>query len=390
MLRDRFGGQLGRREVPDALRQVARDLAKNIEDDRAPLLLLQHARSLSLTALGTTGIVGAEDPAPATWGRLGLAPEGIGYTASEWRRIARRVAAAAVRDTGNLPRPVDYLPVASAQDAPSARCFGDEFARAGLPTIAIAFGSLTSDSKFAASLADGQRRIMLPRPLPMSHVNSITVLLHLLHSYTLRAGHPPNHVHLLGLGSPILIGLAALACAEVPLVTVDATSPIRDAMVGTLYSNRPTLMKLNPNKIAERILTDRRRTGSTCPCGACKRFHQYFPQDAVAARTAWAAAGAPIDVSPHLVEGSPLGDALPLLSISRPLSLRGPAARAARMRHNHWSLTRLCEDLTNHMRRDTLNDHIDHVIDLYTASASSPYAAAAAWARDQIRNWPPS
>lgn len=379
-LREQVGGPPTRSEVPGPLRNAAHGVAALVEDQTAPLRDGSGPRSAHLAALGLTAFVGAEDPSPGVWARLGIGPEGLGLLAHEWRTLGRRIARAAVEDGRATPTGMGYLPVASPLDEASARYLADEFARSGLRDIAIGFGVLMADRRFGSRVVVNNRAVPLPGNLPASYVGGVVVLRAFLDSYRRRAGGPPNRVHLLGLGSPIMIGLASLLCRDVPLATVDATSPIRDASFGTLYSNRPTLMKLNPDRVVAKILHDQRRTGWTCTCGSCRSFHAEYPQDAVAARQEWKRLGSPTDLALHLVEGTVIGDALPLLALSRTGSSRGPAARSTRIGHNHWSLTRLCADLTRHLRNGTLEAHMVEVLKAYTQSASPAYADAVRWA----------
>lgn len=374
------GGPPIRGEVPTVLRDAARDVAATVEIQTGVLRDAHLQRSRDLVMLGLTAYVGAEDPGPGVWLRLGIGPEGMGLQAKDWRKIGRRLAAASTKDLDLTPPGMGYLPVASPQDEFSGRILGDEFARAGLQEVAIGFGALVSDGRFGTRVVINNRAVSLPGKLPMSYVGSIITLKAFLDAYRERAGHFPARLHLLGLGAPILIGLSALLCRSVPLVTIDATSPIRAAASGILYSNRPTLLKLDPDRVAAKILADRRRAGWTCPCGSCTAFHQQFPQDADSARRAWADTGFSGNFAHHLVEGEPLGDALPLLARSLPGGARARLARSARLGHNHWSLTRLCDDLTQHLRAGTFETYFRGVVDIYLKSASPSYAEAIRWA----------
>lgn len=384
-LRDDVSGPLTRDEVPTSLRAAARDVATLIEGQTGPLRDDHATRSAGLAAMGLTAFVGAEDPGPGVWTRVGIGPDGVGLVAREWRVLARRVARAALVDLATVPAAMSYLPVASPLDEASARLLGDEFAKAGLDEIAIGFGALMAERRFATRVVIGHHAVALPQRMPMSYVGGTVVLRSFVDGYTQRAGRAPARLHLLGLGAPIMIGLAGLICRDIPLTTLDATSPIRDASFGTLYSDRPTLLKLDPNKVAARVLADRRTRGWSCPCGACHAFHAQFPQDIDDARREWQRLGRPQDLGLHLVEGETLGDSLPLLALSRTGSPRGPAARRARLGHNHWALTRLCDDLNRHLRQGTLESHLDTVVEAYTRSASPAYAEAVRWAHQHAR-----
>lgn len=379
-LRDQVGGPPTRGEVPAPLRAAARDVATLVENETGPLRDSHATRSADLAAMGLTAFVGAEDPSPGVWGRLGIGPEGVGLLAQEWRSVASTVSRAAVQDRAATPAATGYLPVASPLDEASGSYFGDEFAKAQITEMAIGFGVLMVEQRFTNRVVINHRAVDLPRSLPSSYITAVVTLRAFLDAYTQRAGQPPQRLHLLGLGAPIMIALAARICRDVPMVTLDATSPIRDASFGTLYSTRPTLLRMNPTKVAAAVVADGRRTGWSCPCGSCRSFHDQFPQDADAARAAWARLGKPADLTLHLVEGEELGDALPLLSVNRTGSPRGPAARQTRLGHNHWSLTRLCADLTDHLGAGTIDTQVTEIVETYSQSAQPVYVDAVKWA----------
>jgi len=384
VIRDQVGGSPSRSEIPDSLMFAARDIADLSEVQIKPLRDSHSERAINLSQLGLTAFVGAEDSGPGVWLRLGIGPEGLGFLSKDWRRIGRGIAKAAAKDKRVIPADMGYFPVASPIDEASGKYFGDEFAKENLDEVAIAFGALVRERRFSSRIIINQRAVLLPRNLPGSYVKSIVTLKAFLDSYKRRSGDPPKGLHLLGLGSPILIGLAALLCKDTSEITLDATSPIRDASRGILYSGRPTLLKLNPNSVAMKILTDRRRNGWPCKCRFCRSFHETFPQNAVAAREAWNDIGSPEDLRLHLTEGEPLGDALPLLSLSRSGGQRGKEARKTRIGHNHWALTKLCSDLTRHLQNRTIENYMEDIIQKYNESASPVYAAAVRWAYDYI------
>lgn len=374
-------GAIRRHDVNAALRIRARTIARAV--DPADSLFSGHLkRSRDLASLETTAIVGAEDPELPVSFLLGIGPEAIGYTVYEWRRVARRIADAARSDMSELPPTVAYLPVASPQDAVSARCFAEEFARANIESAAIAFGAFMANQSYGSTILIGRREVFLPAPVPLSYIEAVVALREFLCAYRDRAGKSIKHLHLLGLGSPIVIGLAALLAADVPHLSLDATSPLRDASFGKLYSNQPALMKLDPGRVAARILRDRRMSGWSCRCLSCRQFHTQFPQDAEAARAAWRLAGMPTELNGQLAEGHPLGDALPLLSTNVRAGARGRAARAARVGHNHWSITRMCVALSKHVQNGTIGNYMVDVVQTYCRRALPPFAAAVQWSLD--------
>jgi hypothetical protein len=188
--------------------------------------------------------------------------------------------------------------------------------------------------------------------------------------YRKQAGSPPEGFHFLGLGAPIMIGIAALSAWGSADLTFDATSPIKDAVEGTLYISKPAYLKIRTQKSALRLASG---TGLKwdCPCPFCKDFTNKHPFDYEEGNS-WYKKMKPADVTAaDLSPDGALYKAYPLFSEPHGGELR-KAVTFTRMGHNHWAL----EDILARLRKNAtslakLKKHIEGVVSDYEANTSS-------------------
>jgi hypothetical protein len=220
----------------------------------------------------------------------------------------------------------------------------------------------------------GRRVVRFGENLPRRYLRTALAARGFMDGYAKAAGGPPQAFHFLGLGAPIMMGVVAAAFSATPLLTFDATSPIKDATSGSLYTTKPAYLKLRTRAVARSVADG--RTQWACPCRFCREFSARHPPSYAAAHR-WGSAHPGVSVTAaDLRPGGDLYDALPLLS--EPPS--GPLRREvtyARMGHNHWVLCEVCADLRYHSERNTLIPHVRQVIDQYELSTRSARFARA-------------
>jgi hypothetical protein len=322
-------------------------------------------------ALGATHLIGVEDITAGTLLALDIEPHLLDWSSGRWRQLNSGVARAAKRLLAHRPELADhYYPVASALDYRAAFDAGRVFADAGLERVAMGFGAYMADNHGSDFVRVGRTTRRLPGRLPQRYVRTAAVARGFFDGYEASAGRPPAGFHFLGLGAPIIMGLAAVAAAGVGTVSFDAMSPIRDAAEGTLYRARPTYLKVRTRSIAEQVA---RRGGAwRCPCPFCARFRRKHRFDYAAARAALAIR--PGVGAGDLRPGGRLYDALPLLSEPKGGPLRQEVT-AARMGHNHWVLTQVCHDLDTAGTDGRLAEHVGDVVDRYRRATKLPQNA---------------
>lgn len=364
-----------RRRVAELARRVARDTAA-----ASPGLPLAEQ-----LALRPTGLIGVEDITGATMLRLGLDAALLANGRTQLRQrnvaVARRAieaTSAAHAPTAPVPRPLfQYYPVASAHDYDTAFDAGRAFAAAGLTSAAMGFGAYMADDTYTTTYKMAGRRRQLPRRLPQRYLRTILVARGFWDGWAEQTGgDAPAAFHFLGLGAPIMLGLVCLAAHGTKRITFDATSPIRDAVEGSLYTDNPAPLKSRTRRIAARLV-DEPAYQWPCRCPFCTTYLQLHPFDRSAAAQ-WRAnnPGRPI-IAGDLNGSAPLAAALPLLS-----EPSGGAERkdvdTARVGHNHWVLQRICNDIGKHSTtRTSLAVRLDEVVRNYEATTNADSFASA-------------
>jgi hypothetical protein len=328
-------------------------------------------------SLNGTHLIGVEDPTMAAFIRLNLEPHYLNYSRADYLGFNRAVASNALNRLQSLTSGEHYYPVASAVSYATAFDAGKLFADRGLENAAIGFGAFVSDRNDTDFVDIAGKRTLFPQPLPNRYVRAGAVAKGFWDGYRDSAGRAPHAFHFLGLGAPILVGIASLYAWGTDLVTFDATSPIADAISGSLYTSGPTFLKVDTTAAASRLVSSSRERWR-CPCPFCRAFVRKRPFDYTAGRRWWAKQrrGREIQLR-DLKAGGGLFRAYPLLS----QSAGGPLykdTRLARIGHNHWAL----KDITRKMRahshsRRTLERYLDVIVSRYEkAAAADKYADA--------------
>lgn len=342
--------------------------------------------------LATFGIVGVEDITAALWLRARLdAPEMPGTRAS-LRNRNRIVAkhAASIQKTLAPKERKHYLPVASALGYDSAFDAGVAFAEAGLIGAAMGFGAYMADDFYADSVVVGGKLHKFPRPFPMRYLRTALAARGFWDGWRSATGRAPRRFHFLGLGSPIMLPLVALAARDTPMLTFDATSPIRDAVEGTMYTSMNGYLKIRTRRLSERLASGELRRW-TCPCGFCKVFMHAHPFDYMRGRRWASSKGASFQVEAgDLRDSGELFHAYPLMSEPKSGALR-KAVSEARSGHNHWVIANIAREISRHgNRRSQLDQYVAQVVKDYSLATSSVVSGeAVAFALEIVRGrWP--
>ncbi len=235
--------------------------------------------------LASDAVIGAEDITAALWLRAGLDVSVLGTSVNTLRLKNEAVAARAREELRSIPRgsSIEYLAVASALDYDSAFEAGHVFGVAGLRQAAMGFGAFMADDSFADNVVIKGRTIKFERQLPMRYLRCALVARGFWDGWKAATGGAPERFHFLGLGAPIMIPVVAVAAARTPLISFDATSPIKDAVEGTIYSSKGAYLKIRTWNLAARLASGALRSW-TCPCGFCRGFVRKHPFDYVRGR----------------------------------------------------------------------------------------------------------
>ena len=241
-----------------ALAEKARGEAlKNLEKGEAALKKKQ-------LAIRPTRLIGAEDTAMALWLALNLEPEYLPYTRGDYKKINKDVARRAVAEQKTLPAELAKAcyPVASALSYDIAFDAGEVFAAHGLKRVSMGFGAYMADDHYTDHVIIKERLVELTDLMPNRYLRTALAARGFWDGYRKKAGRPPEAFHFLGLGAPIMIGLVALSSWGSTELTFDATSPIKDAVEGTLYVSKPAYLKIRTQKSALRLASGRETRGT--------------------------------------------------------------------------------------------------------------------------------
>ncbi|MGW3422457.1 hypothetical protein [Streptomyces phaeochromogenes] len=364
-----LGRTVRRADLPNAARS---DLAAAMEAlQRAATITYARAdtRLAAQLALPASHLIGVEDITLATALRGGLTDQTLPWSRTQVRaRNQRTVRRATTLRAALAPaRRLTYYPVASALNYDHAADAGRLFAAAGLDRAAIGCGAYMADDSYADGYQLGRRWISLPDRLPNRYLRTALVVRGFIDGYRAVVGQAPTGLHLLGLGAPIMLAVTARAAVGVSALSFDATSPIKDAVQATLYTNEPAYLKIRTWKIADRLLTNLRAKW-TCPCPPCRAFTAAHPFEYEAARTTWPP-GQDVTID-ALRPGGLLYPLFPLLCEPAGGPLRVEVS-TARMAHNHWVLQGICRHLQLAATNDALDAKLATIIRHYRSAAGA-------------------
>lgn len=318
-------------------------------------------------ALAPSAVVGVEDITGALWHSSGLE---LSFIRGGHQRIAamNRRSLAATRSSVRRRQLGDVrdLPVVSATDYRSAFAAGKLVAASGVRGFCLPFGAFMADDRTTNSYVMNGKRVALERFVPVRVIRSALVAKGLADGWRSVGAKAPEHIHLLGLGQMLILGLVAQALTGVNALSCDATSPFKDAMAGSVYTSMPVFRRLRVAGIVWRVLKDNGKPWR-CPCRWCQSqadeqdwsaANKWFKKRAYDLRSA--------DDLP-LNQSSELGKILPYFAIQPRASVL-----QARIGHNHFAIQECVEQLNvARFSRLLLRKRVQSWLDKYPESPSS-------------------
>lgn len=138
--------------------------------------------------------------------------------------------------------------------------------------VAISFGGVMQSRRWVTEWDLGDKSFLLPEKLPEMYLATASISLGYL------SGHPQDTpIHILGVGSPILIALLGYLFNTSRAVSIDSTAPFKDAFQSNLYGSRYGFMKMDMYKVAAYALINNIPYHSTTPF--FRDFENAFPHD---------------------------------------------------------------------------------------------------------------
>ncbi|PJB71419.1 MAG: hypothetical protein CO093_05070 [Alphaproteobacteria bacterium CG_4_9_14_3_um_filter_47_13] len=230
------------------------------------------------------------------------------------------------------------MAVASAADFNSAFDAGREMALAGHEHFAIGTGAYMADHHYTDHYRQHKKTVILERSVPRRYLRTILTTLGLVQGYKEVAGKPPAHIHLLGLGTPIIMLMTAWIGRDTQEISFDATSPIKDAVEGTIYVTDPSYLKFKTRKLAE-FYAQNPADNWQCDCLYCQSYSKKYPMNSAKAAQWWEKNQPASLGREHLEDNTALAEALPLFAEPRNSPFLADISDW-RMGHNHMMLER--------------------------------------------------
>jgi hypothetical protein len=259
-------------------------------------------------------------------------------------------------------------------DYASARQAAKEVSTLRPDGVAISFGGAMKSRRWIEQWKLGNRTIQLPEKLPEMYLAVASIAL----GYG--RGNPANTpVHILGVGSPILVALLGLLFRKSRAVSIDSTAPFKDAFQSTIYGSEFGFLKLNMYKVAAYALIDRRPFRSTTPffkdfeAAHPHRWQKLRTELGVTSTTAVKDLAATLETERDLVEQH-----IPFFSKMRAGNDQlMKHLRVARAGHNYWILNRICHAIRARKHSTSkLNQWTKYQVEKYVKVANPKWAKA--------------
>ena len=240
--------------------------------------------------------------------------------------------------------------------------------------IAISYGGPMRSRRYISELDMGNEKVKLPEKLPEPYLISQAITLGAMNG--LEKTIP---IHILGVGSPILIVLIASLLRHSPAISIDSTSPFKDAYAGTLYGSKYAYMKMDMYKIAAYALINNKPYKSRTPF--YRAFEEEFPSNWERLRSELAVTSSmsvkslvkTLKSNPDLIERE-----IPFFAKMRSGNDRLiNQLRMARSGHNYWILRNICINVR--LRKsdpDALMKWVNYQIDRYSKIGSPKWVKA--------------
>lgn len=375
-------GELGG-DVRASFRQFAESISANCRT------LVSEARTkAAVTAqsgMRPTYIVGMENLAIPVLTGLSIEPQYLGYPLDWYTQFTSEALQYALDTSAQQYGAVDATVFAGlhAFDFDTAFQAGRLAGQVGVNSVATGVGSALDDREWIDFRVAHGELIPFDEPIPRAYVRTMEIVCGLNLGFAAQTGRRLA-LHVLGVGTPILVTLVGLLGRRGTFSAVDSTSPVKDAFSSktiSLYVDTPAPRKLKAHKIIEYWLQD--DLGWQCLCPYCRKIDRAYPPRVEAARSWWRSAGCPSIDAGDLYGDHPLTQCFPLLSNPSSDVLRLQVGHA-RIGHNHWLLQRLEKQARDY--GETISRRCERVDSIVNAYLSAP-GGSAEWSRAVAIAW---
>jgi hypothetical protein len=240
--------------------------------------------------------------------------------------------------------------------------------------IAISFGAPLASRNYISSIKIDKKTYKFNEPLPESYILSVALVLGVC-----CCNNTTLPVHILGVGTPILILLLGLLLRCSKAVSIDSTATFKDADDGNIYGSRDAFLKMDMYKVAAYALVNNDPYHSSSPWFSW--FDAQYPSD-------WKTLQKKLMVKPsddintlsRKLKGNPklLEKYIPFFTPMRSgndIFIR--KVRIARAGANFWVIKKICEEVRKRKSNASiLNKWINSEVKRYEQFASPKWAMA--------------
>ncbi len=349
--------------IPRSLRKQAAQLAKKVvaECTRRSESIDTEALVTAQLSMNPTHMIAQEDFATACLVGLGLERYITGWRIDKIRQRNRRSIRLYQR-VAKDPRcqHTKVFAVLSAMDFNTARAAGRLAAKKGITHVAIGMVGIMRDARATNFFVLGRRNFTLPQATPRRYARFAELVL------GLRVGYDDEKIklesfHALGLGAAPMLPFLALAKQQVASVTLDASSPIHDAVKSrVMYEYSKAADRVSCIQAVQRIVEGGQWKFDT---PFLKKFGQTFVHDPPSARNWWHDQGKPKITKAALKNSVEFQSSLPLFTrVDRDLTR---SARHTHVAHNHFVISQLANQLraspaVSQVATSTINQMLKH------------------------------
>ena len=240
--------------------------------------------------------------------------------------------------------------------------------------IAISYGAPMRSRRYITRIKLGDKWMNFEEKLPEAYIIAQAITLGAMNA--LKDDTP---IHILGVGSPILIALTGYLTRQSKAVSIDSSAPFQDAYDGKIYGNRHAFLKMDMYKVAAYALINDQPYESKTPF--FQDFEKVYPSNwadlrktmSITKDTSVKELAKELKSRQDLVE-----QYIPFFT-----KMRGGKEkliqdlRIARSGHNYWVLKEICEHIKD--RRDDeqkLFDWTQMQVERYKKIGSSKWGKA--------------
>lgn len=246
--------------------------------------------------------------------------------------------------------------------------------------VAVSLGGALAKKNYISEVKAGKQLIKFNDTHPESYISTVMLLLAIRNTVSNTVP-----VHILGLGTPVLILLAAYIFKNFKQITIDSTASYKDVEVNCIYGNKNGLYKMDISKLAAYCIVNKTEFRGISPYykyyskrhpSNWKKFSGRFSD--ILSDSTLSTTAKQKKIQDKLVKNPSLF--LNAADFFAPIALLDkklkPEVRIARSFENYWVNNRLCEKLNSFSSVKKLEQYIEDELIKFEQFGSKNYIDA--------------